>query len=197
MDIDIDKIFNNSFLNEFNEQEKKKKSLSQDDQLIISTKKPTIDLIAKFLQKFVDANIVVNHKDLYTKNTFTNQHALPQKFNFSYIDSSKKWEPGISIYFLHPAEIEIAIPNKDDEGIAVIKVITEHPDSYLLEHKHLSIESVCESLAKFLSRCTTSVGGKLKQNSNISPSKFIDSAPETPPNLPNLPLTDSFFSNTD
>lgn len=156
--MDLDDIFMRSYLNEFNEKEKKKILLSREDREIAEQKRKKLQTIEDFLQKFVDLSIYVNHCHFYTKNTATMQGLEPQLFEFRLVDSSKKWEPGISIWFNHPAEVEIAIPNKPEQGVVVIKVATEHPDAYILEQRFANFQSACEALGKFLGACTTSIG---------------------------------------
>lgn len=157
--MDLDDIFMRSYLNEFSEKEKKKILLSREDREIAEQKRKLLQPIEIFLQKFVDLEISVNHCHYYTKNTTSMHGVEPQLFAYTLVDSSKKWAPGISIWFNHPAEVEVAIPNHPDEdGVVVIKVATAHPDSYILEQRFSSFESACEALGKFLSTCTTSMG---------------------------------------
>ena len=162
--MDLDDIFIKSYLNEVNEKEKKRTLLSQEERVIANQKKVKLDIIGRFLQKFVDLDVMVNHSDQYTKNTKTMDGIEPQKFSFYLVDSSKTWAPGISIWFDHPAVVEIAIPNKpQEEGVVVIKVASHHPDSYLLEQRFLSFEQACQALGRFLGRCTTHIGKDTKK----------------------------------
>jgi hypothetical protein len=162
--MDLDDIFMSSYLNEFSEKEKKKILLSQEEREIAEQKKNQLEVIETFLQKFVDLDISVNHCHQYTKNTATLQGVEPQKFSFYLVDSSKRWAPGISIWFNHPAEVEIAIPNKiQEDGVVVIRVSTHHPDAYILEQKFYNFKSACEALGKFLGKCTTSIGKDPRQ----------------------------------
>jgi hypothetical protein len=157
--MDIDEIFVKSYLAEFTEKEKQKNITSKEEQAICEAKKRKLENIEKFLQKFVDLEIIVNHKDKHTNNVSSIYEIQPQKFEIRHAESSKKWAPGISILFDHPADVEIAIPNRpDEEGIVVIKVASEHPDSYILEQHFTSFESACEALGKFLGKCTVSIG---------------------------------------
>lgn len=189
--MDIDDIFIKSYLTEFTEREKKKILLSQEDRLIAAEKKRQLEPIEKFLQKFVDLQIHVHHYDQYTKNSKTTDGIEPQEFNFYLVDSSKTWSPGVSIWFDHPAMVEIAIPNNQHEdGMVVIKVATHHPDAYILEQKFYDIESACRALARFLGKCTTSISKDprdylkeyqaKKQAANQDPS-FLHHVPEQPP----------------
>lgn len=156
--MDLDDIFAQSFLNDLAEKENKKIQTSQEDRIITKEKQKKLKVIEEFLQKFVDLGVCVNHSDQYTKNTTTMSGITPQKFSFYYIDSSKPFYPGVSIWFDHPATVEIAIPNDEErDGLVVIKVASYHDFSYLLESKFTSYESACEALGRFIARCTTSM----------------------------------------
>lgn len=183
--MNLDEIFLKSYLQEFGEKEKRKILTSQEDRVIASQKKQELSMIEQFLQKFVDLEVTVNHCEQYTKNAKVEEIVEPKKFLFYHVDSSKKWSPGISIWFDHPAQVEIAIPNNTiEEGVVIIKVATHHPDSYILEQKFLSYENACEALGKFLGKCTVSIGknpGKYlsKENSSKKVSdSFLQQAPD-------------------
>ena len=148
--MDLDEIMS-SYLSEVTEKEKKKVQTSQEDRAIAAKKRKILEPVRVFLQKFVDLEVSVNHRDQYTKNS--NSFPEPQKFSFEEIDSSKSWAPGISILLNHPAEIEIAVPNHPaEDGLIIIKVATHHPDAYMLEQKFNNVESACKALAKFLEK---------------------------------------------
>jgi hypothetical protein len=148
-----------SYLKEYTEKEKKKIIHSQEERLIAAQKKKKLAIMEEFLQKFVDLEVIVNHRDQYTKNSTSFEAMEPQKFKFYLVDSSKTWSPGISIFFDHPCEVEIAIPNKvEEEGVVVIKVASHHPDAYILEQKFHSFDAACKALARFLSKCTVRIG---------------------------------------
>lgn len=171
--MNLDQIMS-SYLHEVTEKEKRKIQSSKEDRAISLKKRNTLEPVRNFLQKFVDLEVKVNHRDQYTRNM--NTFSEPQKFTFEEIDSSKSWAPGISILINHPAEIEIAVPNHvAQDGVIIIKVATHHPDSYILEQKFNSIESVCFSLAKFLSKCTVSIGKDpsiLTKDNNLKKSSY-------------------------
>ena len=156
--MDLDEIMS-SYLSEVTEKEKRKIQSSQEDRIIAANKRKTLEPLRVFLQKFVDLEVHVHHRDQYVKSTSFSTDK--QKFSFEEINSSKSWEPGVSILINHPAEIEIAVPNSPEiEGVVVIKVATHHPDSYILEQKFTNLESACQALAKFLGKCTVSIGKK-------------------------------------
>lgn len=155
--MDYDDLFINSFLNDVQEKEKKKIRISQEERIIAAEKKKKLEVIEKFLQKFVDLGVMVYHSDQYTANA---KHEIrePLKFSFYHTDTSKKWAPGISIWFDHPATVEIAIPNNQKEdGVVIIKVASTHPYSYIIDQSFNSYESACEALGRFLSKSTHSI----------------------------------------
>lgn len=165
-DMNLDDLFINSFLKERNEKEQNKILSSQEDRETARQKQSKLQMIAEFLQKFVDLEVFVNHTDSYTKNTRTMEGIIPQLFHFYWMDTSPTWAPGLSIWIDHPATIEIAVPNNpEEEGVVVIKVASHHPYSYLVEQKFYTYENACIALGKFLGRCTTSI----KQD----PNKFM------------------------
>ena len=188
--MNLDEIFLQSYIKEYADKEKKKIIHSQEDRAIASQKRKKLAIMEEFLQKFVDLEIVVNNRDQYTKNTSGFDGLEPQKFNFYLVDSSKTWSPGISIFFDHPCEVEIAIPNKvEDDGVVIIKVSSHHPDAYLLEQKFNSFESACKALARFLSKCTVKIGKDSRKYIKDTISKkqnstnFTQKIPDEPPSV--------------
>ncbi len=157
--MNLDEIFLQTYLKDYAQREKQKIIHSQEDRIIANEKKKKLAIIEEFLQKFVDLEVIVNNRDQYTKNVASLEGLTPQKFKFYLVDSSKAWSPGISIFFDHPCEVEIAIPNKtEEEGVVIIKVASHHPDAYILEQKYYSMEAACKSLARFLSKNTVKIG---------------------------------------
>lgn len=199
--MNLDDIFFKSYLQEFGEKEKKKILTSQEDRIVAAQKKEQLSTIEQFLKKFVELEVSVNHCDQYTKNAKTSGVIEPQKFNFYLVDSSKKWWPGVSIWFDHPAQVEIAIPNNiQEEGLVVIKVASHHPDAYILEQRFSSYEAACEALGKFLGKCTVSIGKNpskyLNKDYNVKKSgeSFLHNAPDSPPDeRSNIKRTQDLF----
>lgn len=156
----LDEIFIKSYLSEYNEKEKNKILHNQEDLKIARQKEEKLRGMKEFLQKFVDLEIIVHHYDQYTKNSLKLEEREPQKFNFYIVDSSsKRWRPGVSIIFDHPAQVEIAIPNNEDEdGVIVIRVASDHPYSSIVEQKFTNFESAYEAMGKFLGKSTVKIG---------------------------------------
>lgn len=200
--MDLDDIFLQSYLKDYAQREKQKIIHSQEDRVVASEKKKKLEVIEKFLQKFVDLEVVVNHRDQYTKNTSTFDSIEPQKFKFYLVDSSKTWSPGISIFFDHPCEVEIAIPNKPlEEGVVVIKVASHHPDSYILEQKFTSFEAACKALARFLSKNTVKIVKDPRKyvRENLQKTNLQDSNEnlKKEKSVENLQKISSFFSSSE
>lgn len=156
--MDIDSLFYKSYLNEFSEKEKKKILRSHEDRKITELKKQTLMPIAQFLDKFIEVEAVVYPYNYYSKNLKMEYITDPKPFKYCWIDSSKKWSPGVSLWIEHPAQIEIAIPNNVNVyGEIFVHVASEHPDSYILEHKFSNVSQVCEALGIFLGKCTVAI----------------------------------------
>lgn len=194
--MNLDDIFLQSFLKDYTEKEKKKIIHSQEDRAIAAQKRKKLAIMEEFLQKFVDLEIMVNHRDQYTKNATSMESIEPQKFQFYLVDSSKSWNPGISIFFDHPCEVEIAIPNKvAEEGVVIIKVASHHPDAFILEQKFHNFESACKALGRFLSKCTVRINKDprkyvketIQRKQSQQSQDFTDNVPDSPPvNKPSL-----------
>lgn len=182
--MNLDEIFLKSYLNDFNERELKKAAHTNEDREIASIKRKKLKIIEDFLQKFVDYKIQVTQKDQFSKNIVDISACNSVPFEFYLVESSKAWSPGISILFDNPCEVEIAIPNKDSEGIVVIKVASHHPYSYILEQKFTNFETACEALGKFLSKCTVKIANppnKPNLKPKITQSELIADIPNSPP----------------
>lgn len=182
--MNLDEIFLKSYLDDFNEREKKKTAHTNEDREIAKQKRRKIKIIEDFLQKFVNLEIHVTHKDQYSKNVLDVLPANSVPFEFYLVDSSKAWSPGVSILFDHPCEVEIAIPNKDKDGAVVIKVASHHPYSYILEQKFTNFEAACEALARFLSKCTVKIGKPAMAETaikKISKNELLNDIPDKAP----------------
>lgn len=192
--MDLDDIFLQSYLKDYTHREKQKIAHSQEDRAIALEKKKKLEVVEKFLQKFVDLEVIVHNRDQYTKNVSSFDGLEPQKFKFYLVDSSKTWSPGISIFFDHPCEVEIAIPNKPEEdGVVVIKVASHHPDSYILEQKFYNFEAACKSLARFLSQNTVKIGKDprkyVKESLSRKQQEVPNNIPESPPHQVDSKIT--------
>lgn len=164
----LDDLFFNEFLKGFEEQEQKKILLSREEQEIAQRKSIELEPIRKFLQKFIDLEVKVKHCDYHSRDVLQKLDIMndAQLFNYYNEESSTSFSPGISIMIDHPAQIEIAVPNNKEEGIVVVKVATYHPDAHILSQSFGSIESVCQALARFISKNTVSISKEAKSMMN-------------------------------
>lgn len=176
LNMDLDDIFRESFLNGYNENTKKKLSIHNEERTIAENKKKQLSLIAQFLDKAIENEIYVKHADSYSLSALSLNDLKPQKFTYRYEESSQSWAPGISIVFDHPAEVEVAIPNKpEEEGVVKIHLGSTHPSAYLFQGTFSSHKQACEALGRFLGKSTTSMGKQLqsaekpKQNKELNP----------------------------
>lgn len=123
---------------------------------IIAEKSQALIPFRMLLKKLVDAGAYVNHHGLHDPGSMVRSHA-PQLLQVWEDQSSPKWQPGVSLFLDHPAKIEIAIPNPNqqtDHGVVVVMCSTDHPHSYLLKGPFVTIDEACVALAKFLSLST-------------------------------------------
>lgn len=156
-DDDLDSIFLNSFLKEYNNTTEEKTQFVKESRMIADMKRKKLEPIGSFLQKFVDLGVQVYHRDTFDKTFASVNFNTVVPFDYFEATSSKGWEPGISICFDHPAQIEIAVPNHDEEGMFVVNLSTEHPDVLILKQKFLSIPQLCQALAIFIQKSTVSI----------------------------------------
>lgn len=177
MSIDLKNIFQNTFINEVQERNKKQSLHAQEEREISLDKKAKLEPFIEFLQMFVDTGVYVKHRDFYSTYKTTDA-SEPVKFEFYLGDSSFKWHPGISIFIEHPS-IEIAIPNRQDEGVVVIYLSSRHPDHFIINQNFTSVEKALKALGSFISRCTVKID---------TPNGL---AAKTPPTLED----DTFFGN--
>lgn len=155
----LDNIFA-EFLEDFHTEEQKRKILTEEDLIIIEKKIQKLRLVEEFLTKFVMQGVVVKHKDSYNYSIVDRTGIVPQKFQIYQEESSDSYAPGQSIFFDHPAEVEIAVPNDPSKGIVVVSVASDNPHSYILNKKFTSYDDLCKNLAKFLLANTVSIEKK-------------------------------------
>lgn len=179
--MDINKIFQETFLNEVQERNKKQSLSSRDQRDVAEAKLQKLIPIKEFLDLFVDAQVYVRHKDFYSPYK---KEPLDEPVLFSYYTgtSSHKYSPGISIFIEHP-EIEIAIPNKREEGIVVIYPTSRTPDDFLISQHFENFDNAVKALGKFISRCTIKIErpqGIIASNTSNNSNNFFSSIPTNP-----------------
>jgi hypothetical protein len=144
------------FLGRVAGQEKKLASGRKAASEISSIKSQKLVPLRKLLLRFVDRGIVVSHCE---RDSVASRRPA-QAFLVYENESSPRFLPGVSIYFDHPAQVEIAIPNDSDIGTlgeVVICCATPHPDSPMLQGPFRSMRDAALALADFLARNTISI----------------------------------------
>lgn len=201
MNENLKNIFIEQFLKQFDDKEQKKILLSRDQQVIVERKNKRLDLIRQFLNHFTEQGVKVHHKDRFNKEILNKQEIVKEEQEFKYYDAdtSAAWAPGISIWFDHPAEIEIAVPTTNMNAF-MIKVASPHPKAHFLNQQYDTLEGACQALAKFIVENTTSVNPDYKKilkeyekennlaknlsrtgNTNLLDKNFFSRVPSTPP----------------
>lgn len=156
MSINLQDIFQNTFVNEVQERTKKQSLHAQEEREISADKKARLKPFIDFLQMFVDAGVQVKHKDFYSSYKVNDTYAQPVPFEYYLGDSSFKWYPGISIFIEHP-QIEIAIPNRPSDGVVVISLSSHNPDANIINQNFSTMEQGLKALGSFLSKCTIKI----------------------------------------
>lgn len=148
----------NNFLQDFWDtyDEKSKSELGKKKyaEQAIKRKEQLLIPVRVLLKKFVDAGLMVENAEKFSSYA---HHLDPQPFQVYEGPSSPTWAPGTSLYFDHPATVEIAVPNEEKNGIISIRVASHHPDANILHKKLMTIEDVCQALSKFLAKNTLSL----------------------------------------
>lgn len=166
MNENLHNIFIEDFLKQFDEKEQKKILINREQQIIAERKSKKLNVIRLFLDQFVNQGVTVYHKDRFNKEILDKEQNMKDEQVFRYYDndSSDIWAPGISIWFDHPAEVEIAVPNDTNkDGLIVIKVATANNYAHVIENKYDNAESACKALARFICLNTISINPNYKK----------------------------------
>lgn len=150
----IDDIFQNVFLKEVKEKEKRLTNLNKINYAIAENKKAKLQEVTNFLNKFVNAQIAVNHTDMYRYDIVTRLGLEPQQFSYRVDDSKNQncW-PGYSVFIDHPANIEIGIPNDEDKmGVVLVSIEGANSYNYLLNKKFFSLKEFYTAFAHYISQ---------------------------------------------
>jgi hypothetical protein len=173
------------FLQAFDERKRKENGRAQMEIQAIERKRKVLNPLRGFLQKFVDLGLVV--PDSGVGNPGVAGGAV-KPFTFYEAESSPTWAPGVSLYFDHPAEVEISIPNDSDKekhGVVVIRSVTSHKDRMMLHQKFLSIDHAKDALAKFLGKNAVAIENDPRKKRVQSPPKpdesVLKNIPKEPP----------------
>lgn len=127
------------------------------DERIIASKKEKLEPVAKFLRRLTAMGLTVRDSDAGIGGI---PLASTKKFEFYEAASSPSWAPGVSLFFDHPIQAEIAVPNDMDVekmGAVVVGIGSRHPDAGMLQQKFKTVEALKETLAKFMAKNTLSI----------------------------------------
>lgn len=179
----LEQIFLDSFIKKINEKQEKERLLSQETKAICDKKRKKLESIRTFLDKFIEQNVEVFHKDKFNLNLQVNpeEKNQPQKFQYYEGDSSESWAPGISIFFDNPADTEIAIHYEYDSKQKIVEkfvvhISSEHPHTKILNNTFDTEQDLCKALAEFLFLNTLSInpGYKNLLKNNINNNNTIE-----------------------
>lgn len=115
--------------------------------------------VREMLWRLISLGVVV-HESGDTGPWRTRPHHEGVPLDVYEYHSSPSWSPGISLFLDHPAQMEIAIPNRRQEnelGVVVIRCATHHPDAPLVHQSFRTMDDACAALSQFLVRNTIRV----------------------------------------
>jgi hypothetical protein len=172
------------FLLAFDERKRKETGRAQMEVQAVERKRKTLSPLRAFLQKFVELGLVVPDSRVGTAPGVSTNATM--SFSFYESESSPSWSPGVSLYFDHPAEVEISIPNDADRpknGMVVIRSVTSHKDRNVLHQKFETVEQAKDALAKFLGKSAVAIeNDPRKRRATSKPDEVVlRGAPNEPP----------------
>lgn len=180
----------NEFLQAFDERKKKASGRAQIEQQLVERKRKALAPIRSFMQKFVDLGLVVPDSRAGTQGVSLSS---TKPFVFYEKEASPSWAPGMALFFDHPAEVEIAIPNEIDKerlGAIVMRSVSSHKDDNILQQKFATLDLGKAALAKFLGKNAVSIQNDPRQKVPLA--KIGAAAPSAeaplPPQQPQLEL---------
>jgi hypothetical protein len=145
-----------AFEKSIEEQRRRQKVRRSTDERLMARKAEQLFPVRRLLKKFDDMRLVVHNADRYVRPQTTDNFP-PQPFRPYEAESSESWAPGVSLFFDHPAQVEIAIPNERDQarmGVVVMNSASEHPDQDMLRGPFRSIDDALLALSNFLAHNT-------------------------------------------
>lgn len=152
---DVDKAFE-VFLKEFEDKASRHQARSSQEERIVRAKNEVLQPMRVLLKRLMDLGLVVHHSDKFMPGRSAAEPLTPQPLDVYENQSSPLWYPGVSLFFDHPARVEIAVPNSDDKSgaVLVIRSSSEHPDAHLLHQSFKTVDEACEALSRFLAKNT-------------------------------------------
>lgn len=171
------------FLQAFDDKKRKETHRATHELKQIDRKRQQLTPIRELLQQFVEMGLVIASSKQSLPGA---EPSSTQKFKFYEGESSPAWGPGVSLFFDHPIEVEIAIPNDLDlakMGAVVISCVTTHRDKAMLERKFNTIEAAKDVLARFLGKNAISIehDPRRVQRAERVDAHALDGAPNQPP----------------
>lgn len=145
------------FVQQVQNRERNKKNQQKLAQSVIEEKIKRLVPIRRLLKRIQDTGLLVHHSDRYGDRNISKP---AERFEVFEDDSSPSFYPGTSLYFDHPGNVEIAVPNEWDEavhGVICIRCSTPHPDIDLLRGPFRTLEDANHALASFLARSAVSI----------------------------------------
>lgn len=150
----VEKAFD-EFMKVFEDKASRHQVRSSFEERVVTEKNKTLQPVRLLLKKLMDLGLVVHHSDRFMRHR-SSETPTPQLFEVYENQSSPSWYPGISLFFDHPAQVEIAIPNHDehDKGVVIIRSTSEHPEAHLLHQRFQTVDDACLALSTFLAHNT-------------------------------------------
>ncbi len=173
------------FLSAFDDRKKKETQRAMHESRKIAAKRQALQPIRNFLQHFVTMGLIVQHGRAGEPGVGPDEQV---KFRFYEGESSPTWSPGVSLYFDHPAEVEIAIPNEsqlEEFGPVAIRSVTNHKDRNMLHRKFQSVDAAKDAVARFLGKNAIAIENDPRKRAAASKpaqaESAMDAAPKGPP----------------
>lgn len=174
------------FLNAFDERKRKETQKAALEIAVIEKKRKVLEPIRGFLQRFNELGLVVPDSESGNPGV---PLGLTKKFTVYEGESSPTWAPGVSVFFDHPAQVEISVPNDSDiarHGAVVIRSVTSHKDKAMLHQKFATVGAAKDALARFLGKTAISIETDPRRRPKpVSMDKpdeaLLSSAPKEPP----------------
>lgn len=148
-----------AFESAMEEQRRRQKRRKTTDERILARKAEQLLPFRKLLKRFDEMRLVVHNSGRYVRPQ-TTETFPSQAFRVFEDESSESWAPGISLFFDHPARVEVAIPNERDQevlGVVVMRSASEHPDRDMLQGPFRSPDDALMALSNFLARSTVRI----------------------------------------
>lgn len=157
------------FLHAFEEKQKKENQRVSVEMRQIERKGRQLQPIKELLEKFTELGLIVSDSKIGMGGVPLNS---TKTFSFYEAPSSPAWAPGVSLFFDHPAEVEIAIPNDIDvekSGIVIIRTVSLHKDRILFDKKFTTIDMAKDTLARFLGKNAIAITNNPRKVNNPEP----------------------------